>query len=280
MKYTAIVLALAALQLAGGNAAAQARKVNIATEASYAPWNFTEPSGRIVGFEVDLAMEMCRRAKLDCVVTAQPWDGIIPALVARKFDAIMSGMNATAKRRETIAFSRPYAEAPNGLGTSTKGPLARLPGDGMRYSFNGDAAATQKAIELLKPLLKGKVIGVQTASIQAGFLDQYLKDTVTVRESKTTEQRDLDLTAGRIDGIFTSLSAMQATFEKPQFKEFAPAGPLFSGGVFGEGVSVGLRKDDVELKQSFDKAINEILADGTLLSMSRKWFKADYTPSR
>ena len=118
------------------------------------------------------------------------------------------------------------------------------------------------------------------AAIQANFLDQYLKDTVTVREYKTTEQRDLDLTAGRIDGIFTSLSAMNATFAKPEFKEYGNTGPLFSGGVFGEGVSIGLRKEDTELKASFDKAINEMLADGTLLTLSKKWFKADYTPTK
>lgn len=280
MKPALLVLCMVTLQALGGVALAQNRKVTIATEASYAPWNMTEPSGKIVGFEIDVAMEACKRAKLDCVVIAQPWDGIIPALVAHKFDGIMSGMNATAKRRETIAFSRPYAEAPNGLGTSLKGPLANLPGSGVRYSLAGDPAAAAKAIDAIKPMLKGKVIGVQTASIQANFLDQYLKDTVTVREYKTTEQRDLDLTAGRLDGIFTSLSAMKATFEKPEFKDYGNSGPLFSGGVFGEGVSIGLRKEDTELKAAFDKSINEMLADGTLLALSKKWFKADYTPTR
>ncbi|MCC6197922.1 MAG: transporter substrate-binding domain-containing protein [Burkholderiales bacterium] len=280
MKSALLVFCMVALQVISGAALAQPRKVTIATEASYAPWNMTEANGKIVGFEIDVAMEMCKRAKLDCVVIAQPWDGIIPALVARKFDAIMSGMNATDKRRETIAFSRSYAEAPNGLGASLKGPLANLPGSGVRFSLAGDKAAAQKAIDAIKPALKGKVIGVQTASIQANFLDQYLKDTVTVREYKTTEQRDLDLTAGRLDGIFTSLSAMRATFAKPEFKEFANSGPLFSGGVFGEGVSVGLRKDDTELKQAFDKSINEMLADGTLLVMSKKWFNSDYTPTK
>jgi octopine/nopaline transport system substrate-binding protein len=192
----------------------------------------------------------------------------------------MSGMNSTAKRREVVAFSRSYAEAPNGIGVSLKGPLANLPGKGQRLNIVTEKEEFLKVLEQLKPLLKDKVVGVQAASIQAAFLEEYLKGVVTVQEYKSTEQRDLDLSAGRLDAIVTSLSAMEASFKKPEFKEFGNVGPLLAGGVFGDGVSVGLRKDDTELKVVLDKAINEMLADGTMKTLSEKWFKTDYTPKK
>ena len=281
--HTGIAAALLAVAVLTGTsvaASAEARKVVIATEGSYAPWNFTEADGTLVGYEIDVASEMCKRANLDCTMSAQPWDGIIPSLNAKKFDAIMSGMNSTAKRREAIAFSRSYAEAPNGIGVSLEGPLANLPGKGQRFNIVTEREEFLKVLEQLKPLLQGKVVGIQTASIHATFLEDYLKGVVTVQEYKSTEQRDLDLSAGRLDAIFTSLSSMEATFKKPEFKTYGNVGPLLAGGVFGDGVSVGLRKDDTELKAAFDKAINEMLADGTMKALSEKWFKTDYTPKK
>jgi octopine/nopaline transport system substrate-binding protein len=163
---------------------------------------------------------------------------------------------------------------------SLKGPLAKLPGPGRRFNIVTDKDEFLKVLDELKPLLKDKVIGVQTASIQATFLENYMKGVATVREYKSTEQRDLDLSAGRLDAILSSLSAMEATFKKPEFKEFGNVGPLLSGGVFGDGVSVGLRKDDTELKAVFDTALNDMLADGTLKTLSLKWFKTDYSPTK
>jgi octopine/nopaline transport system substrate-binding protein len=101
---------------------------------------------------------------------------------------------------------------------------------------------------------------------------------VTVREYKTTEQHDLDLAAGRIDAIFASQSAILATAEKPEFKDLTLAGAAFTGDVLGDGVGVGLRKADTELKKMFDEAIASAKADGTLKAISTKWFKTDLTP--
>jgi len=275
-SFAAGVIAFAALT---GAASALPSKITIATEGAYAPWNFTEAGGKLNGFEVDLAAELCKRMKVECTVVAQDWDGIIPALQAKKYDAIMAGMNATDKRREVIAFSRSYGGEPAGLGIKLDGPLAKLPDDGKRFNLTKEREPALAEIEKIKPLLKGKVIGVQVSTIHANFLDKYLKGVIEVREYKTTEQHDLDLAAGRIDGIFASTSAMRATFEKPDFKGYGVYGPLFSGDVFGDGVSVGLRKDDAELKTAFDKAIGEMIADGSLKTLSMKWFKRDITPA-
>ena len=131
-------------------------------------------------------------------------------------------------------------------------PLAKLAGDGRALNLEKDPEAAKKMIEAWKPLLKGKTIGVQGSTVNSQFLEKYLKDTVEIREYKTTEQHDLDLAAGRIDAIFAAAFALKATLDKPEFKDMMIAGAGMRGGVLGRGVAVGMRKDDAELKKLFD----------------------------
>jgi octopine/nopaline transport system substrate-binding protein len=275
-----IVTTLAAALIGIGAAtaaSAQGKTVKIATEGAYAPYNFTAPGGKLDGFEIELAAELCKRAKITCEVVQQDWDGIIPALQAGKYDAIMAGMNITEKRAAVIDFSSPYVQEAGSFGVAKDNPLAKLPGDGATFNFDKDNAAAVKALEAMKPMLKGKTVGVQVSTIHASFVDKYLKGTVDIREYKTTEQHDLDLLSGRIDAIFASASAIRGTFEKPDFKDYTLAGARFSGDVFGRGVAVGMRKGETDLKAKFDEAIASMNADGSLKALSLKWFKSDIT---
>jgi octopine/nopaline transport system substrate-binding protein len=216
--------------------------------------------------------------KVKCEIVAQDWDGIIPALNAKKYDAIMAGMNITDKRLEVISFSLPYAATPHGWGVLKDSPLAQLPGTGTTVSFEKDPEGAKKAIEAWKPLVKGKTVGVQGSTVNSQFLETYLKDVIEIREYKTTEQHDLDLTAGRIDAIFAGHGALIATKEKPEFKDMIIAGTGIRGGILGRGVAVGMRKDDTELKAMFDKAVQAAINDGTIQKLTQKWFKVDLTP--
>ena len=159
------VLGAATLSIlvAASGAAAQEKTVKIATEGAYAPWNFTGAGGKLDGFEIDLANDLCKRMKVKCEIVAQDWDGIIPALQAKKYDAIMAGMTITDKRKEVINFSIPYADTPSVFLTAKNSPLAKFPGTGQAFNLGTQQAAAEKAIEDLKPLLKGKSIGVQTS---------------------------------------------------------------------------------------------------------------------
>ena len=282
MKVSRIVgVSLLGAALAVGGALAQGKKwdtVKIATEGAYEPWNFTGPGGKLEGFEVDLANELCARMKVKCEIVAQDWDGIIPALTAKKYDAIMAGMSITDERKKTIDFSNPYAAGPNGFLVSKDSPLAKMPGTGQAFNLGTQQAAAEKAINEVKPLLKGKTVGVQTSTIHSNFADKYLKDVAEIREYKTTEQHDLDLSAGRLDAIFAGQGALKATQEKPEFKDMIIAGTGMRGGLLGRGVAVGMRKDDTELKKSFDEAIQAAIKDGTVKKLSEKWFKIDTTP--
>ncbi len=279
MKFVKSVgLALLGTALAVGGAAAQEKTVKIATEGAYAPWNFTGAGGKLEGFEVDLAHDLCARMKVKCEIVAQDWDGIIPALQAKKYDAIMAGMSITDERKKTIDFSRPYAAGPNGFLVPKDSPLAKMPGTGQAYNLGTQKEAAEKAIDAVKPLLKDKAIGVQGSTIHANFADQYYKGTAEIREYKTTEAHDLDLAAGRIDAVLADATSIIGTLEKPEFKDYVLVGPSISGGLLGEGVGVGLRKDDQELKNAFNEAIQAAVQDGTVKKLSEKWFKVDISP--
>lgn len=275
----ALGLGIAGAAFALGLSAAHAQDVvRIGTEGAYAPWNFSNPDGSLAGFEIDLAENLCARMEVTCQIVQQDWAGIIPALQAGQYDAIMAGMNITDQRLEVIAFSRSYAGGPHGFATLEDADILGLPGEG-RLSLDADADAVSALVEEWRPILSGKVVGVQGSTTNSNFLQAYFADIVEIREYGTTEQHDLDLLAGRIDAIFAAHSAFNATMQKPEFADMQIVGPGLSGGVLGRGVAVGMRQADTELKARFDAAIEAAIADGTIKELSEKWFGLDMTPA-
>src|ERR1700749_1751172 len=103
------------------------KTVVIGMEGAYAPWNLTDSSGKIVGFEPDLIMDVCKRAGLECKIIAQDWDGMVPGLKAGKFDVIMDGMSITDERKKEIDFSKSYAVSPGAFLAPKDSPLAQGP---------------------------------------------------------------------------------------------------------------------------------------------------------
>jgi octopine/nopaline transport system substrate-binding protein len=256
----------------------QTQGVRIATEGAYAPWNFSTPQGQLDGFEIELANDLCRRMSVRCTIVAQDWDGIIPSLTSGRYDVIMAGMNITDRRLEVIDFSRPYAGGPGGWGVPRNSPLAQLPGLGEQFNLETQAEAARAVINRMREMLRGKTIGVQVSTTNANFLQQYFADVATIREYRTTEQHDLDLQNGRVDAIFAAHTALAATFNNADFRDFQIAGAGFTGGVLGRGVAAGLRKSDNDLRTMFDQAIAAAIADGTVRRLSEKWFHLDLTP--
>ena len=276
MRSFALSLALAASTLV--TAPARAQVVHFATEGAFAPWNYTQPDGTLAGFEVDLYKDLCARAKLTCDIRAQDFDGTIPALQAGKFDAIISGMSITPKREEVVLFTTPYGSTWQTFATSRSSPLAGLPDKGEAFSLTSNEAGAVAEIETMKPLLNGKVLGVQTASIASAFADKYLKGAMDVREYKTTEQHDLDLQSGRIDLVMASAAYLTTAAAKTGNEDMILAGPRFQGGLLGRGSGIGLRKADTELKAKLDTAIAAATADGTIKRLSERHFGYDVTP--
>lgn len=274
-RYGTALLALALAFPAAAAARAETRPtaITIATEGAYEPWNFTAPDGKLQGFEIDLADDLCGRMKVKCTVVAQDWDGLIPALNAKKFDAIMASLIVTEKRLAMIGFSKPYAPTAAAFMVDKTGPLAKLPGTGSTVDLAEDPAKLDADLAPLRAALKGKTVGAQVSTANATFLTQYLKGVVDQREYKTVEQHDLDLQSGRLDAVMAQKTSLNAALEKPDFKDYGITGPTFVNGVFGQGVAVGLRKGDATLKSMFDDAITAAKADGTVDRLAQKWLK-------
>ena len=271
-------LAAAALALAPAAFAKDWKTVVIGMEGAYDPWNLTDSSGKIVGFEVDLADDLCKRAGVECKIIAQDWDGMIPGLKAGKFDVIMDGMSITDERKKEIDFSNPYAASPAGFMAPKDSALAKLSDSGKVFNIDKDPVGGEAAIKQIQAALKGKTVGVQVSTTHANFADKYLKSVATVKEYKTTDDRDLDLKSGRIDAVLDDYPTVAAAVAKPDAKDFAIVGPEFTGGPFGVGEGMGIRKSDADLTAKFNKALAAAFADGSVRKYSMKWFKIDTTP--
>ncbi|HYG86322.1 MAG TPA: lysine/arginine/ornithine ABC transporter substrate-binding protein [Azospirillum sp.] len=272
MKKVIAALAVGAAVLACGVAEAKDwKKVRIGTEGAYAPWNATDASGKLVGFEIDLANDLCKRMKVECEFVAQDWDGIIPALQQGKYDAIISAMTITDERQKILAFSIPYGTEPSSFVTNKNSPLAAMP---KTESLDVGTAPGKKAIEDLAKALNGKTIGVQTSTTQAAFLEKHLPK-VAVRTYDKIDNAGIDMEAGRVDAVIGDRSVVEEIIKNDKSGNIVMFGPSLVRGVLGEGVGVGLRKKDTDLKALFDKAIAEANKDGTIAKLSNQHFGYD-----
>ncbi len=271
------VLGLAAAFWVANALAKDWKTVVIAMEGAYEPWNLTDSSGKIVGFEVDLANDVCTRAGVECKIVAQDWDGMMSGLQAGKFDVIMDGLSITEARMKQIMFSRPYATTPAVFMARKDSPLATVNEAGKIVNLTKDPSAGDAAIKSVRAALAGKTIGVQASTTHANFADKYLKDVATIKEYKTTDGRDLDLKSSRIDAVLDAYPTIAAAAEKPDANDFAIVGPEFAGGVFGVGVGLGIR-NDADLASKFNAALDEAFADGSVKKYSMRWFKIDTSP--
>jgi len=252
---------------------AQAGSVKIGTEGAYPPWNAKDESGKLIGFEVELAHFLCIYMKADCTIVEQDWDGMIPGLIMRKYDAIMAGMSITDERMKTINFSQGYADEVASLAVMKGSDLEGMDTPkAINLSLGG--SDVKSALKTLTAALAGKTIGVQTATIHQNFLESGDVGSVKVRTYKTQDEVNLDLAAGRIDAALAAAVAFTDYAEKSG-KDVVLVGPTFAGGAFGNGVGVGIRKDDTQLLKDFNKAINTARKNGKISELAIKWFGFD-----
>ena len=252
---------------------ANADKIRIGTEGAYPPWNSKDASGKLIGFEVELAWTLCRYIGQQCEIVEQDWDGMIPALIMRKFDAIMAGMSITDERKKAINFSQGYADEVASLAVMKGSNL-----EGMQTSdginLTNKSGAVKKDLKTITGALAGKTVCVQTATIHQNFLESGDVGKVNVRTYKTQDEVNLDLASGRCDVALAAAVAFTDYAEKSK-KPVVLVGPTFSGGAFGNGVGVGIRKDDTELLKAFNSAINKARKNGDISRIATKWFGFD-----
>ncbi|WP_440680369.1 transporter substrate-binding domain-containing protein [Candidatus Pelagibacter sp. HIMB1636] len=273
------ILTVLASFLIIGNVSAE--KIKIGTEGAYPPWNSKDASGNLIGFEVELAQELCKIMKYECTIVEQDWDGMIPALVMRKFDAIMAGMSITDERKKTITFSQGYADEVASLAVMKGSSLEGMnTPEGINLSLGG--SSVKKALKTLTDALAGKTVCTQTGTIHQNFLESGDIGSVNVRTYKTQDEVNLDLTSGRCDVALAAAVAFTDYADKSG-KPVVLVGPTFSGGAFGNGVGVGIRqasdskigKRDAKILKDFNKAINKARKQGIISKLAIKHFGFD-----
>ena len=273
------ILTVLASFLIIGNVSAE--KIKIGTEGAYPPWNSKDASGNLIGFEVELAQELCKIMKYECTIVEQDWDGMIPALVMRKFDAIMAGMSITDERKKTITFSQGYADEVASLAVMKGSSLEGIDTpEGINLSLGG--SDVKKALKTLTGALAGKTVCTQTGTIHQNFLESGDVGSVNVRTYKTQDEVNLDLTSGRCDVALAAAVAFTDYADKSG-KPVVLVGPTFSGGAFGNGVGVGIRqasdseigKRDAKILKDFNKAINKARKQGIISKLAIKHFGFD-----
>ncbi|WP_440652320.1 transporter substrate-binding domain-containing protein [Candidatus Pelagibacter sp. HIMB1542] len=273
------ILTVLASFLIIGNVSAE--KIKIGTEGAYPPWNSKDASGNLIGFEVELAQELCKIMKYECTIVEQDWDGMIPALVMRKFDAIMAGMSITDERKKTITFSQGYADEVASLAAIKGSSLEGMDTpEGINLSLGG--SSVKKALKTLTDALAGKTVCTQTGTIHQNFLESGDVGSVNVRTYKTQDEVNLDLTSGRCDVALAAAVAFTDYADKSG-KPVVLVGPTFSGGAFGNGVGVGIRqasdskigKRDAKILKDFNKAINKARKQGIISKLAIKHFGFD-----
>ena len=252
MSRNGLTILLLSCVLAGAPAAAQQqpRSIRIATEGAFPPFNYLDENSEPRGFEIDLTKALCEAMAARCTLVLREWEGIIKGLLAKEYDAIMASLAITPKRRERIAFSKRYYFIPP--------------------AFIGARDSDLRAVT--PAALTGKVIGTTEGSQHAAYLHAHYKEA-DIRLYGKLEDANLDLMTGRVELVLGDKLALSRFVKSREgaccrFIGDAPVDAAF----YGEGVGVGLRKEDRDLKTMFDRAIDRVMADGTYERIRAKYF--------
>ncbi|MFJ9992381.1 ABC transporter substrate-binding protein [Pseudomonas putida] len=242
--YKKFLLAAAATLVMSANALA-AEKLRMGIEAAYPPFNNKDASGNVVGFDKDIGDALCAKMKVECSVVTSDWDGIIPALNAKKFDFLVSSLSITDERKQAVEFTDPY------------------------YSNKLQFIAPKNVdFKTDKASLKGKTIGTQRATLAGTYLEDNFPG-VEIKLYDTQENAYLDLVAGRIDGILADKYVQYEWLKSKDGMNYEFKGePVMDS----DKIGIAVRKGDTKLRDDLNKALAEIKADGTYKKINDKYF--------
>lgn len=226
--------------------AAMADTIRIATEGAYAPFNFIDSSGKPGGFDVEIANALCEKMEANCEILTQDWDGIIPGLRARRYDAIIASMSITEERERVVAFTNPYYS----------NVLAFI---GPKDSEMGTDPES----------LQGKTLGAQRATIAGQYLEDELGSAVSVRLYDTQDNAYLDLASGRLDGMVSDKFPAYDWLQTDAGSAFEFKGEDVD---IDDKIAIAVRLNDTELKERFNQALEAIVEDGTYAEINAKYF--------
>ncbi len=238
------------------NAAQAQDVVRIGTEGAYPPFNSIDSDGNLVGFDIDIAVALCDAAGYECEFVVQDWDGIIPGLLAQKYDAIIASMSITAERAEVVDFTNKYYST----------PAKFIKDKNIELVIPEDYTAANEAISGMK-------VGVQRATIHENFIRDNFPD-VEVVVYATQDEANLDLANGRVDLVMADSVALKEGFlVTDEGAGFEFVGPDYDDPRWhGDGAGIAIRKGEQDLVDGFNAAIAQIRADGTYQAIQDKYF--------
>jgi len=239
----ALILVLLSNIPALGDEAAQ-EKLRVGVDPGYPPFSEIDGAGRLKGFDIDIALALCAQMKTECAFVRQEWEGLIPALRAGRFDAIVSSMSITEKRRRLVAFTE-------------------------RYYSSGVRFVARKASDFDPEDAAGRTVGAMRATIASDWLEDNRSKFAGIR--LYTDQKALDraLIEGRVDAAFGDALGFWKWLGSPEGAGFAYAGEPYR---LDEGIGIAVRNEDEPLRQRLNNALRAILADGTYEKINARYF--------
>jgi polar amino acid transport system substrate-binding protein len=244
VRTTALALAVAATVAFAGPAVAQ-DPLRIGTEGAYPPFNMVDENGNLHGFDIDIANALCAEMERECTFVIQDWDGIIPGLLAGKYDAIVASMSVTEERKQAVDFTNKYWTN--------------------KLQF---IAPTDVDLDISPEGMAGKTVGAQRATISAQLVEENLPG-VEIKLYDTQENAYLDLASGRIDAIIADMLVNYEWLESEAGEGFEFKGePVYDNDLIG----IAIRKGNEDLVAEFNAAIKAIVEDGTYAEINAKYF--------
>jgi len=253
MKFRKLMTALTAVTLILGMGSVQAADLRVGVEGAYPPFSWKESDGTLKGFDIEIAEAICAEMKRKCVLIEQDWDGMIPALLAKKFDTIIASMSITEERKKRVDFSDKYYNTP-----------ARF------------VAKKGAGLEITKEGLKGKRIGLQRGTTHQCFMEKMFPDVELVLYG-TQDEVFQDLAIGRIDAQFSdSIAADDGFLKTDAGKDFEfTGGDQHDEACHGPGAGMTVRKQDKELRMELNAAIKALREKGIYQKINAKYFDFD-----
>jgi polar amino acid transport system substrate-binding protein len=253
MKGTKLIISAGAILLAGFAAQAQ-DKLRLGTEGAYPPFNYFDTAGNVTGFDVEIGQALCAHMKVECEVVAQDWDGIIPGLLAKKYDFIIASMFITEERKKQVSFTDPYYVA------------------AMTHVAPKDSGIT----DFTDAGMAGKIIGVQSGTTQASFVEATYP-SADIRLYPTQDEVNLDLASGRLDLQVGDMLPMLDWVKKTDDGSCCEliGEPITDPKFVGDGVGIAVRQEDNTLRENLNAALKAIRADGTYQAINDKYFPID-----
>ncbi|MBZ0329578.1 transporter substrate-binding domain-containing protein [Halomonas sp. ANAO-440] len=251
-RYLGITLLGAALVAGPAQARDSYDHVRFGVDVPYEPMEYRTPEGELTGFDIDLGNALCDEMGITCEWVEQQWDGIIPGLMARNYDAIMSSMTINEERRAQVLFSDAYFTPPS--------------------AWFGPADSD---IDLpSEETLEGKTLGVQRGTLQDSYATDFYGDVATIRRYPTADDMLLDMESGRLDLMFVNYPVGKTTLLDSERGDYRVVGEMIREPYkyFGDGIAIAFRPRDEALAERFNEALATLKENGTYDEIHDRYF--------